>query len=287
MSKTVGANLKAHLAQEVTTLATCLKMTLRGSPQVVLGFTDHDVAITFDGVLYEAITGQTPSEVVASNAFSVDNLEILGLISNAGISEVDLHAGVYDDAALELFMVNWADLTQGRMVLRTGNTGNLQFMQTAYIAEFRGLTQRLQQTVGDVYSYTCRATLGDAKCGVALAGYQVSGSVTSAISSTQWYDASKTQADHYWTYGVVRWTAGANVGRVSEVTNFDSGVFTVAFPLAGAVVNGDTYTVTPGCDKQPSTCKTKYNNYVNFRGEELIKGVDAVYANPPIVSETL
>ena len=47
-------------------------------------------------------------------------------------------------------------------------------------------------------------------------------------------------------------------------------------PSPEAVIAGDAFTVTPGCDKQFSTCHDKFANVVNFRGFPHIPGQDAV-----------
>ena len=53
--KTVSAALAQHLAGDVTTLATCWKITRRDG--VVLGFTDHVRDLDVDGVTYRAASG--------------------------------------------------------------------------------------------------------------------------------------------------------------------------------------------------------------------------------------
>jgi hypothetical protein len=55
--KSISPALAARLASGTTTLALCWKLTRRDG--VVLGFTDHDRDIAFDGVVYEATTGFT------------------------------------------------------------------------------------------------------------------------------------------------------------------------------------------------------------------------------------
>ena len=49
MSKTISTALAQHLAGEVTTLATCWKITRRDG--IVLGFTDHVRDLQIDGVV--------------------------------------------------------------------------------------------------------------------------------------------------------------------------------------------------------------------------------------------
>ena len=98
--KTFPAGLQAHLDTGATTLAWCWKVE-RGD-RTILGFTDHDRDILFDGVTFAAATGFTASEVVSSLGLSVDNLDVEGALAAAAITEADLGAGLYDGAMVEL-----------------------------------------------------------------------------------------------------------------------------------------------------------------------------------------
>jgi uncharacterized phage protein (TIGR02218 family) len=49
-------------------------------------------------------------------------------------------------------------------------------------------------------------------------------------------------------------------------------------PMIYPVQPGDTYSITAGCDKQMGTCKTRFSNLVNFRGEPYVPGNDTILA---------
>jgi uncharacterized phage protein (TIGR02218 family) len=53
---------------------------------------------------------------------------------------------------------------------------------------------------------------------------------------------------------------------------YDRLVLPLAFPYTPQV--GDTFTLTAGCDHRKDTCKNKFNNLVNFRGEPFVPGQD-------------
>jgi hypothetical protein len=57
--KHLPASLQSHLDTGATTLAWCWRVT-RGDGGV-LGFTDHDRDLTFDGTTFQAATGFTPA----------------------------------------------------------------------------------------------------------------------------------------------------------------------------------------------------------------------------------
>lgn len=43
---------------------------------------------------------------------------------------------------------------------------------------------------------------------------------------------------------------------------------------------GDTFHIVPGCDKRLATCRDRYANVINFRGEPYLPGQDALTAYP-------
>lgn len=167
MPKTISAALDAHLALEVTTLATCWKVTRRDG--VAYHFTDHDRDLTIEGDTYAAATGYTRTAVANNASLAVDNLDVEGILDSAAITEPDLRAGRFDHAEIKMFVVNWADLSQGKLMLRKGWLGEVRIIRSGtFVAELRGLTQALQQRLGELYAPECRADLGDARCKVPL-----------------------------------------------------------------------------------------------------------------------
>lgn len=165
--KVITEQLLAHFNGNLTTLATCWKVTRRDG--LVLGFTDHDVSKVIDGVTYLASSGYFRTAIANSATVSVDNLEIRGFLDNNLISEVDLRNGAYDFAEIEIFAINWADLSQGICRLRYGFFGEVTLRPSGlFIVELRGLMQLFSQTVGETISPDCRADLGDHRCKVKL-----------------------------------------------------------------------------------------------------------------------
>lgn len=273
--KSASAGMIAHLAQDTTTLAWCWKVT-RTDAQV-FGFTTHDRDLAFGGVTYRADTGFLASAAQARAGASVDNMDITGMIDSTVISDTDLLAGVWDGAAVEVFIVNWADLTQDRVIVQTGHIGNVTMRGATFTAEMRSLAQALQQTIGRTMTRRCDADLGDARCGVTLATYTVTGTATAASTDRQTFSASALPAS---IGGLLTWTGGANAGRAMEVKTASAGQIVLALPMPYDIAGGDTYSVYAGCDKNASTCQATFANIVNFRGFPHIPGTDAVLEYP-------
>jgi uncharacterized phage protein (TIGR02218 family) len=163
--RTLPPGLGAHLASGATTLCHCWKlMPVAGA---TLGFTDHDRDLIFDGVTFEAQAGFEASEIESSLGLSVDNLEASGALDSAQLDAERLRAGDFDHAAIEIWRVNWQDVSQ-RLLLRKGHLGEVTHGGAGFTAEVRGLSHLLNQTKGRVFQFGCDATLGDARCTVNL-----------------------------------------------------------------------------------------------------------------------
>lgn len=282
--KTLPAGLQDHLDTGTTTLCWCWRVE-RGDG-LVQGFTDHDDAIVFGGVTYEAASGFTASEVQSTLGLAVDNLTVLGALSSGGLDEAALAAGIYDDADIEIWRVNWVAPAQ-RVMMRKGNLGEVKRGRLGFGVEVRGLAQKLNQPVGRAFGYSCDADLGDSRCTVDLGdpAFLASGTVTLAVDARR-FNASGlgTFASGWFTGGRLDWTSGANQGRAMEVKRHAivDGIVTIELwqAMSEAVGAWDAFAVTTGCDKQFLTCKAKFANGTNFRGFPYMPGNDAALTYP-------
>jgi len=162
--RTLDIGFKAHLESGATTLANCWKVSRRDS--AVLGFTDHDLPLSFDGVDYEPMYGLDGGEVGAKSGAQVDTSEVLGVLHSAAIEEADIAAGLYDGAEVETWRVNWRDVTQ-RLLQRRATIGEIVREDGQFRAELRSGQQVLNQVRGRIYAVYCDAVLGDGRCTVA------------------------------------------------------------------------------------------------------------------------
>ena len=271
MSKTITPDLKAHWESSVRTIATCWRLELKDG--TVMGFTEHDEPIVYDGVTYDP-AGFTPTTFESSSDMSVDGMDIQGFIDSEAITEADIAAGRYDRADVYCFKINWSDPSQGILKLPRGWIGEINRSDKLFVAEVRSLTQALQQKIGREYVGTCWANLGDSDCKVDLSAITVTGTVDSVSSLYQFTDTSRAEAADWFRYGLLTFTSGNNAGRSMEVKDFDGSTFTLFEAMPEAIAAGDAYEVYPGCDKSLSTCRDKFNNVVNNRSFPYIPGAD-------------
>ncbi len=278
--KALPAGLQAHLDGGVTTLCHCWRLTLKSGAR--MGFTDHDRTLTFDGTNFEAQAGFTGSEIESSLGLSVDNLEASGALTSGVLDEARLRSGDFDHAAIEIWRVNWQDVTQ-RLLMRKGHMGEVQFGGGAFTAEVRGLVHVLNQQHGRVYQYGCDAMLGDGRCKVNVASFAITRSVVSASGSSATI-ASVTQDDDWFSRGSIEFLTGAGTGRVFAIRRHRKVGSTAVLDLwqqpEFSVTAGTSVKLTAGCDKQLTTCHDRFSNAVNYRGFPHMPGSDFVTAFP-------
>lgn len=268
--------LGAHLATGATTLCHCWILKLRSGER--MGFTDHDRAVTCDGVTCAAETGFSASEIDSSLGLSVDNLDASGALSSPELSEERIRAGDFDDAEITLWRVNWQDVSQ-RVLLKRGSLGEVKRGAHHFSAELRGLAHRLNQQQGRIFQYGCDAGLGDARCGVNLSDpdYRALAVVSAAAGGrTLTLDGIGDFEPGFFARGRVSFLDGANAGRVGQVKLHRNGVIELWQRMQGAILPGAQVAVTAGCDKQFATCQAKFMNAANFRGFPHMPGDDFV-----------
>ncbi|MEM9197016.1 MAG: DUF2163 domain-containing protein, partial [Pseudomonadota bacterium] len=140
--------LLAKLNSGATTLCRCWRLTR--ADEAIIGFTDHDGDIAFDGTVFSAASGLVASALAQSLGLSVDNTEVVGALTSAGLLAEDLAAGRYDAARLEHWLVDWSDPAL-RVRLFEGEIGEITRGKSGFEAELRGLNTALNRPVGRVY----------------------------------------------------------------------------------------------------------------------------------------
>lgn len=277
------SGLQAHLQTGATTVARAWAVTRADG--VVLGFTDHDRDLAFDGVVFRAASGMTARALAQTTGLAVDNSEALGALRDAGLREADIAAGRYDGAEVRIWMVNWADVAARRLEFR-GTLGEVTRARGAFRAELRGLTEPMSQPQGRVYRAGCSAVLGDGACGfdLAQAGY-FADVVAEDVEGAVFRFAALPGFDDRWFEGGRLEVLGGAAAGLSGVVKNDrlsaaGRVVELWQALGAAVAPGDMLRITAGCDKRLETCRLKFDNLLNFRGFPDIPGDDWLMAHP-------
>lgn len=287
--RTIPEDLLNHLLSGATTTCNCWKITR--NDQTVKGFTDHDNNLTVDGTVYQAASGFIGTEALSRIGLSVDNMEIHSALSSGALEEKDLANGLYDNAEVEIYLVNWAAPEQ-YILIKTGNIGEVKRGSHSFMAEIRGLSHLLQQPEGRLYQQTCDAELGDNHCRVDLetASYTATATLDAILEQhTLITDDLGAYPTGWFRGGKLTWLTGENTNAVAEIKSHQNqpsgetaGVtrLTMWRKFSSTPLAGDQFRITAGCDKRFATCKSKFNNQLNFRGFPHIPGNDFIIRSP-------
>jgi len=281
--RTIPQNLAAHLAEGATTLCHCWRLIRRDS--AAFGFTDHDRDLSFGGTVYAARSGLEAAEATAELGFAVGGGEVAGALVSAGITEDDIASGLYDDASVETWLVNWSSVDE-RVLLDIGSIGEIRRADGGFVAEVRGLMHRFDEERGRLFRATCSAELGDAQCGIDLArsAYTGTGTVTRTDGALVIAASGIGFADGWCNAGRLTWLTGDNAGVSVEVKvhRAVSGVdeFDLWQRAPQVIKTGDTFRITAGCDKTHAMCRRKFDNVANFRGFPHMPGNDFIIRMP-------
>ena len=264
------AMLSARLSGELTHLALCWRLVRRDG--VALGFTSHDRPLRVDGLLHAARPGMNPSAVVIGDGLSADDMEVAGALSANALTRDDLIAGRWDGARLSLFLVDWRAPDAGRQALAQGVLGDVAVGEGAdagFTAELLGPGSALAASVIETCSPECRADLGDARCRVSLRGRERITSV-SAVEPGRVQLSGINAADH--VQGDIWVLDGDAAGLSRRLLAQNEGW--LLLDEAIALQAGDRVLAREGCDKRLTTCRERFANAMNFRGEPHVPGGD-------------
>lgn len=279
--KSISAELMAHYASGETTLAILAKFT-RSDDEYLAVTVGHDSDITYSAITYLTGYDVVPTAMVTSGALNVDTMDIRGVLTGLGISEADINAGLWDNCRFDAIRVNWADLTMGHEEMKSGWFGEISIGRAAFNTELRGLTQKLQSTVGDVVSPSCKNDLFDVKCGVvATEGVKKfsNTAVTGVTSNRHFVISALTQAAGTFDAGKVTWTTGLNAGLSMEIkTHTAGGDLSLQEPMPYNIAITDRATVFVGCLKRlAEDCRDKHDNVLHFGGFPYLPGNDQMF----------
>lgn len=270
--------LLTHLSTGATHV--CHAWSLERGDGVVMGFTDHDRDLEFDGIQFKSDSGLSAVALAQSTGLSVDNSEAMGALSGDMISEADIEAGRYDGAQVTAWQVQWDDVA-ARQIMFRGLIGDIRRAGGAFQAELRGLAEVLNQPKGRVYGRGCGAELGDGACGIDLGLPQYRGEcvvLSHDGAGVIEVSPSPTHAEGLFAHGRLMVLDGAGQG-LSGVIKSDQIVdgarrITLWHSPRVSLAAGDGVALIAGCDKRFETCRQVFLNQLNFQGFPDIPGED-------------
>jgi uncharacterized phage protein (TIGR02218 family) len=268
----------AWLNPALISMALCWRLDRRDG--IALGFTTHDRDLTISGLIYRAAPGMLPSAISVSDGFDVDTLDVSGALTDDAISARDLADGRWDGARVRIFASSWEAPGADVLPLARGELGDVGMQGAGFTAEMRGPTAMLERPVVDQTSPECRAELGDRRCRVDMAGRRRQLTIVEVVDEVTLRLSGSEPSTNAYAYGGLRWGDGANCGLVAAILSSAGAILVLRDAPPHRAAIGGRVEVSEGCDKGFATCRLRFNNAANFRGEPHLPGNDLLTRYP-------
>lgn len=260
---------------ELTTVGLCLTIERRDGT----GFarTSHDRPITVGSITFEPEPGLMPNSVQQGNA-DLPAAELSGAIQAGSLSSDDLLSGRWDRACVTLAAVSWET---GKHVaeLSSGQLGEVEINDGSFTVDVTATPARLREPVCPATSPECRASLGDKRCRIDLVSLRKRARVT-RVDGTWLQLDTETGSD--FQLGDVRFLEGPLCGSRDVVVDTSKNGVRLREGSSPAPLPGTRVMITQGCDKRAETCRTRFRNMINFRGEPHVPGTDFLMRYPGV-----
>lgn len=183
-------------------------------------------------------------------------------------------AGGNAEAKLDDIRLSYADTT-------ITNTFQDEYENVYYECTVAGTTAASQPVMNTTISGT---TVDGSVTWTARNAWMRSGDIFDVIDNQTFnLDVSEGRAvDDWFNSGVVIFETGDNAGNAIEVKDWvnTDNVLSIFLPAPYTIVTGTKVRLYPGCDKRLETCRDKFSNTINFRGEPYVPGSDEIQKYP-------
>lgn len=283
--------IKDHL-KGTATLAVFIKITAQDGDVIAVTNATRNKIIS--GVEYKSIPLQ-PTQLQSTNGLKPDNTELTTILGGL-YTATTLRAKKWFGARVEYAVYNYRDFSMGPAIKKIGFIGETEVGKFTATPELLSLTNKLSQSVGLTMLETCNcARLGDARCGVNLAGNTVDGfkircaAQVTAVTNRQQFNISFTQTlkagvtvapNDLYADGEIEFTSGENDGLETLVLGNAGNGLTLWLPPFYNVQNGDTCIVTVGCNRKIEQCVQRFNNGQNNRSFWMLPGRSKLFKIP-------
>lgn len=235
-------------------------------------FTTAAYNITYSGDEYVATSGLERKEIDESNDALKSELKIIMPSSHSFPQQWLIYppSGIVDVVLYRGHGANFVQYWRG--VIEHVNP----FERGSALVLCGPLTDALRVSFRSrTYDRLCGASLYDSNCGVDKTAYKISGSVTTVSGKTVTSSLFTGYADDYFNGGYF-----VSHGSSRRIKDHDGSAGTITlYATINGLAAGSAFEAYPGCDHTAATCKTKFNNVINFRGFPYIPDQEPITQN--------
>ena len=247
----------------VTTYTNCLRIERTDGFVICLTELDKDLYIndqelegTWGNIVqtYLSAAGYTPTNMQSTSDNAVNNADVEGVLTSIGVNREDIIGGRYDFAKLHIFIYDWENNVLIKR-LGSGHWGEVTIKDGSYVAEFRSLSQQLQQTIGRTYNPECDEQLGGPRCTINIALFTDIGVIIDVPTDNQNFNTI-TQSTNLVSQGL---------SKIDDIYNYGKLLFTgTKLDLFNGKVTSVTSTTIFDDTSMTEPSNTRDNRRVNF-----------------------
>ena len=246
--------------ESISNIVFAVIIKTKDGSEYYFGTTDDELFIDGNRVINAVDLNEIRSSLVTLRGSAI-SINLIGV-------EDDIN---FQDASIEIRMIdlnkpNFANsLLHGFVVLKTQHERHISI-------NVEPITTKLLNTVGEFYSESCRADFGDDRCGLDTNSYRYNGYVEKIITRRIIEGINEDVDGMFFANGVIEFVSGIGIGFSSRIIAQNAKNLEIFDPLPEGVEIGDKYQLIAGCDKSFTTCRDRFKNIINFRGEPFING---------------
>lgn len=242
----------------------------------IIRFAESDEDVVVGAETYSPIPGLAVSAVKHTGNGEVPSCQIIAVHKTNGVvSTPDLDVGLFDAAAVQMYIVDRKNLTR-KGLLFTGAIANISYtVENIVVFDVKGPAVSAKILMTQKRSPMCRTDLFSVLCGVNKVSYAISTTVSAVVNQFSFsVTGSIAHADGYFNQGVCVTANGAafELGNWVQSTQ----TLTAYSPCDRLLSAGTALTIYPGCDKTLGAAGcAKFSNQLNFQGEPHFLGTAA------------
>lgn len=234
------------------------------------GYTNADRNIVHQGIVFRAPAGGISDDGIRQTENTASDLLTLTMSAELDIPKMFRIVAPSQTINVTIFDLHYGD--DGYLVVWMGLIIGVKFPNdyTASV-QCQTLSVSLEQTgLRKTWTKVCPHQLYNPDCGVARNSFRVDGQINSLDAvSINFAPAAGFDAGWY-SGGYVEWTS--QYGLEQRGIELHQGAVLTLYGGASGLSAGQTIAVYAGCNRLFETCKTKFNNELNYGGAPHLPG---------------
>lgn len=267
--KEVNEVLRNHLNNDKYFMS-CDLYELRLRSGVTYYWADSDADVSYNGQIYKSDGPIIVRDKIATNStVSVDKMTIsISTNEQDKIGGVPImavaHNGGFDGAQMTLKRAFFDDnyTIIDAVGLFTGLCEVSQGGGLTLKLNVKSIVQKLNiEYPNRRYYPQCPFSVYSKECGVDISKFRKSGKVTALGSGPNSIRIDLQFTNGYYTAGGIDWITGPLAGQSTQILQSNDGVILYMSALEVSPRVGDQFYIYAGCNKTPTECKNKFNNW--------------------------